>query len=200
MNLLRRSPSSSSSLPQFTTASLLISDYYDKLVNQIDVYTEKLAERFADTDKLPKEPQRIRRSLVDANDDEMYGETFRQDPYSCEYKYADDISVDTGRVEPGVTRAKEYLDLVRTKAIGEINKAREHNLNTYELRKDAYKINRDEMTDERLRELKSRIFAEKFCFLLMIDTFEGNPNQCLYKLYTVITDFYLNRSDLNLLR
>ena len=89
----------------------------------------------------------------------------------------------------------EHLGLVRTKAIEEINKAKYENLERFEANREKYKYDRNELTDEKLESIRSELFEEKFCFLLRF-----NNKKDEFNLITVVCDFYLNQSELNLIK
>jgi hypothetical protein len=85
---------------------LLISDYYDSLINQIDKYTKQLLERYGDEDILHNEPEvEIDRECDDK--DELCGEKYHQDPYFEEYNY-DNVERQLD-YEPGVTKVRDQI-------------------------------------------------------------------------------------------
>ena len=58
------------------------------------------------------------------------------------------------------------------------------------MNKDKYKYDRNNLTDENLEDMKRELFKEKFCFLIKVDKDINKRN--LFKLHTIVTDFYLN--------
>ena len=80
---------------------------------------------------------------------------------------------------------------VRSKAIEEIKKAQEENLKRYELNRDKYKYDRNDLTEDKIEEMKRELFKEKFCFLIKVDLIDhGYRSRCLFKLHTIVTDCY----------
>ena len=94
-------------------------------------------------------------------------------------------------VKPGSTKIIDYLNLVRSKAIEEINKAKDENLERYVNNKDKYDLN--DSTVEKVQEMKRELFKEKFCFLIKLNNNSNDTN--LIKFYTIVTDFYLDHFD-----
>jgi hypothetical protein len=179
---------------EFTTPRLFISDYYDSLINRIDRYTEQLIEQYGENDILPNEPDELLlREYCDK--DELCGEKYHQDTYSSKYNY--DIVERQLNVEPGVTKVHEYINRVRSRQIDEILKVRDQNLEMYEQKKSEYKDIPNNMNEAEIEHLRRRLFANKFCFLEEINSgyYRKIKNNCFFKLYLVITDFYMAQTD-----
>ena len=84
----------------------------------------------------------------------------------------------------------------------------EENLSFYNVNKNKFKVERENLTDEKLEELKRNLFANRYCFLLNIEMLDmSNLNRIsrienessLFKLHAVITsnptllyDYYVN--------
>jgi hypothetical protein len=185
---------------KFTTPRLLIIDYYDSLINRIDKYTEQLLEQYGDEDILPNEPDVLERHRGCCDGDELCGEKYHQETYFEEYNY-DNIERQLD-YEPGVTKVRDYFNRVRSRQIDAILKVRDHNLESYEMNKLAYKNIPDNMNKVEIEHLKSRLFADKFCFLFEMKLCFYEPNKCIFQLYLVVTDFYMIQtnyySDLNM--
>ena len=107
--------------------------------------------------------------------------------YRSEYEYDFDQLV-AFEVKPEVTLLGDYFDLVRSKAINELEKAKKEIMDSYQMNRHLYG---PEIKEERMRR---QLFKDKFCFCFNVES--KNP---LLTNYTIITDFYLNKSDLNLL-
>ena len=157
-------------MSEFLTPRLLITEYYDSLINQIAIYTEELIK------KVEKE---ILQKLNRLNSS---------------------ISFSTKAEE-----AMGKLNKARDKSIDAIRKVQNENLDFYNANKEKLKLDRTNVTKEnKLEELKSQLFSNRFCFLL---DFEKNrlysidrEIESLFKLRTVITDFYLRESDIDYIR
>jgi len=59
------------------------------------------------------------------------------------------------------------MNRIRQKAIDEIRKVQAENLAYYKANKDKFKVDRANLTEEKLEELKSLLFANRYCFLLL---------------------------------
>ena len=101
-------------------------------------------------------------------------------------------------VTPGTTRFRDYLELVRSKSIEELKKAQQETLDSYEMNKSLYKYDRETLTDEKVEEMRKNLFKDKFCFLLHFGY--DNRTKCALKYATIITNFYLDENDLDLLK
>ena len=192
----------------FITTPLLITDYYDSLISQLDIYTEETIKEYKENG-LPLKTNRgsicCGRYINEETDEfENYGvETFKNPYESQEYTInRNDIS------ETEITNKSqvvEYMNKVRQKAIEEIRKVQDENLEYYKANKDLFKIDRENLTEEKFEELKSQLFATKFCFLLkreplnMLKDESKDRYAPLFNLHTVITDFYLRQCDIDYL-
>lgn len=96
----------------------------------------------------------------------------------------------------GSTRIRDYLNLVRSKAIEEANSTRKANLASYELNKDNQRLNQVRSIDEMRRVL----FKDNFCFVLQIGYFNTESAINLSNIYTISTDFYLDQNEIKLLK
>ena len=183
---------------KFHSPKLLIVDYYDSLINEIDIYTEEILKKYTENDVLPDEPK------VNLNDRFNNEKTFKVivndkyhkffeidsiiDPYKEEYKYNNDpIDVKSKKLH-------DYVNQIRSKSIEEINKVREENLQQYEINRDKYKYDRNDLSPAKVEEMRRELFKEKFCFLLKIDDMfvDKIPIKIPIKYITITTDFYLD--------
>jgi hypothetical protein len=174
-------------MENFKNPKMLIVDYYDSLIRNVDIYIEELLEKYNETDLLPTILKN--RNLVPCPDTYDNIDGFK-DPYSSKYEYGEMVSV--VNVTPEVTRTRDYLELVRAKTIEEIKKAQEENLQSYELNKELYKYDRETLTDEKIEEMRRNLFKDKFCFRMNFD------DHNLLRQRTIISDFYLDEKDIDL--
>lgn len=184
----------------FKTPKLLITDYYDSLIHQIDLYTDKLLEN---NDKANEIYNRKKNSKPDENqgknedEDEDIDDSEANfcDPYRDPYK--EEYEISGNEVEIGETEMKlgEYLNACRMKSIELIRQVQEDNLKSYnEFDKEKLRIERDSIDDEAIERLREQLFATKFCFLINCD---NSPDS--FKLYTIVVDFYLNSKRIKLI-
>ena len=188
---------------KFHSPTMLIVDYYDSLISDIDIFTEEILEKYSENDVLPDEPK------VDLNDRFNNEKTFKDiendkyhkffeidsiiDPYRDEYKFD---KVPTNFI-PGSTKLHDYVNQIRLKSIEEIKIVREENLQQYENNKDKFKCNRNDLSPAKVEEMRRELFKEKFCFLLRIDNIFDVKIPIKY--ITIITDFYLDSLSRNYL-
>lgn len=175
---------------KFRTPKLLIVDYYDSVISDIDIITEELFEKYNEDEVFKIESNNNNSGLEQRSEIEKFFENEKLiDPYSDEYKYDTDlkITLESGKIH-------DYLNLVRLKAIEEVKNVRDENLEHYELNKAEYKYNRNDLTAEKVEEIRRELFKEKFCFLLRIDDIL-KETELKFKCVIVITDFYLDTYD-----
>lgn len=157
---------------KFHNPKLLIVNYYDSLIQKIDIYIEQLLEKYDKNDLLP---------------DPIYYSVLKN---NLECKNNSNIEISPDEIGKSV-KIVDYLEVVRDKSIEEIKKAEQANLESYELNKERYKYDRKSLTHEDVEEMRRGLFGDKFCFVLEIEgsTEYNKPiiNQC-----TVVTDFYFD--------
>ena len=159
---------------KFHNPKLLIVDYYDSLIQKIDIYIEQLLEKYDKNDLLP--------------DPIYYSYSVLKNNLDCNNNRNTEIPSD--EIGKGA-KIVDYLEVVRDKSIEEIKKAQQANLQSYESNKERYKYDRKSLTHEDVEEMRRGLFGDKFCFVLEIEgsTEYNKPiiNQC-----TVVTDFYFD--------
>lgn len=183
-------------MENFKTPKLLITDHYDSVIRQVDILIEELLEKYNENELMSEENNwsSARENLLSNSDDNCYNIEGYIDPYqTSEYKY--DMSKMIQLI-PKTNRMRDYLDLVRWKFIDELKKAEKENLSSYESNKLLYNYNRKDLTDEKVDKMCRNLFKDKFCFLLQVK----GANNCLSDNFLIITDFYLDKSDLTFLR
>jgi hypothetical protein len=191
----------------FYTPALLISDYYDSLVREIDIYTEELMIEYNEIDILPPEPERIFvHKLIMINKDTRL--EYVDDKYPAGYKYELKKNLE---VIPRSTRVHEYLNMVRENAIAVIRKSEQDSFKKYNENRDKFKMIKGNISEKQIEMLKEELFSGNFCFLIRIDYLPNyNKNvfsnrqtlfsKSLFRLYTIKTDFYLRESDIHFIR
>ena len=200
-------------MDKIISPTLLITDYYDSLIREIDIYTEEQINRYDDQ----QQQSSIRRIGLKYNTDtrRTFGVETYKNPYrSDKYTNLDKIRYFTEKKPEETGGERDYLNMVRKKAIDEIRKVQEENLEYYRDNKERFKVDRENLDEEKIEELRSKLFANRFCFLVNVpdevliysykwcpDTdSRANRSISLFKLHIVITDFYLRESDIDYLR
>lgn len=204
-------------MAKFISPRLLISDYFDSLVNEVDLRTEELIKQH--------ENNNIELNLEDENENhgtgttkkrfdsqsETYGFDCYNDPYSTRYRVEDIEKINPTSL-PDTRKIIDYFNWVRMRSIDVIESLKVEILENYELNKDRYSAEIDEIrrskNDEKLgmlvENLRKRLFERKFCFVLKLaDLQPGNfliADNCLFRFCTLLTDFYLNETEIKQLQ
>ena len=203
-------------MDKFKTPKLLITDYYDEQIRQVDIYIEELLEKYNENDLLPEETKRScnsddissdekENSHIDSdsdseseNDANSKDNTNKidefKDPYRSKYNYDQNKMLQLNII-PVNTRVRDYLELVRSKAIDELKKVEQQNLDNYKLNKDLYKYDRETLTDQKVEEMRENLFKDNFAFVVV-----NTSKKSIFKSHTVLTDFYLDENDLTALK
>ena len=183
-------------MEKFKSPKLLITDHYDEEIRKVDVYIEELLETYKGTDLL--QDVIVQNNLIVESEHKENQNSFSDefiDQYQSEYNY-DQNKLFSLDIKPGTTRIKDYLELVRSKAIDELKKAEQHNLDNYKLNKELYKYDLKTLTDEKVEEMRQNLFKDKFAFVVKID----ESDKSLLKFHTILTDFYLDEKDIEILK
>lgn len=197
----------------FKNPKLLILNYYESLINQIDLSTEEELDRFAKNDQLQPVSNFQDKTLIYSNNDN----DSKKDSIRCvnctkdidNYKdpYLECFNHDIIKEFPSTRLANltlsDYLNCVRQEMLIELNRCQSENLEHYETIRNDLKG----LDDELVRKL---VFKTKFCFIhrfneIVIKTLthnmpilESNPSP--FKMYLFVLDFYLSQQELEILR
>ena len=95
------------------------------------------------------------------------------------------------------TKVIDYLNQVRMKTIEKLKKAQDEAFEYYKLNSSRFSYLKEMKDEEKLEELKSQLFAEKFYFQIRLKN--EYFNKWIFKLFTFVTDFYMSPSDINTL-
>ena len=195
-------------MSEFVTQPLLITEYYDSLISQLNIYTEEKIKEYKEKGLPEKRINNICACggiiYVDKNY-HYYGVETMKNPYK-EQIYTIDRN-DRPIIEiTDISEAEEYMNKVRQRAIDEIRKIKEENLKFYNANQDKFKVDRTALTDEKLEELKCQLFGNRFCFLVekrpveIREYWEKASKLPLFNLHIILTDFYLRESDIDYIR
>lgn len=172
---------------------LVISSYFDSLINIIDIYTEEELEKNKETDFVAiDKPFEFDKDLK-----------FYFNKYDFSHQPSNDLP-------HGSVRVKDYLNETREKLIAVVNLALGESLKRCEEIKDELiKIGKDgrKTNEEREEEVKRKVFANKFLGLVRIDRIDELSRmpkkiniQWPFKLYLVELDYFMDQSEQLLLR
>ena len=154
-----------------------IVDYFESLRSELDIYT-------ADSLKIGEENETL--------DEKISLEKNRIDEIDsdCEYNYDNS---DCQTIEPmAIITFSEYFNKTRDRVERELKQLEKETLEYYD--KNSSRLIERKVDNEKLKldddddELKSQLFANKFCFMLKLDDISSHT----FKLTTIIVDFYLS--------
>ena len=163
-----------------------IINYFDNLINRIDIDIDDCLEKFndEDLDRLLINSENNRRNFWDNYADfNVFFHTSNTSKHQ---------SLDLWK---GSTKIVDYLKQIRMKTIEELGKAQEDTLEYYKLKSFRFK---SQLSDEKNKdEYRSELFAERFYFQVQFRT----PKKICwaFNLFTFVTDFYMSPSNIDLL-
>ena len=200
----------------------MIIDYFDSLVQQVDIYTEEELEKYTDQSvvtKIPDDDQspsdeeesndevgNKEKSLLNLFDswesikNAYENQTYDEDPYmnEREYEYS---GVETKHEPPSVSsNVRQFLNNMRDEMINEIRKGEEEALKNYKNIKSELKIDKLASDEEIDRDVATRLFENKSMFLLLDINSKSKNKDSPFKLYLFVVDFYLNKQERKLLK
>lgn len=176
----------------------IVIDYYDELINQVDIYAENILENIDKNAKNGVRMETIIKELKDSlNEEEIpdlyYTPILKQfeDPYSSKYTFENDSTIETNQEDLPI---EKIVHLKRMQAI-EVMK---------------------QLQKERLDEIKSTlvastsvseaIFGKQFCFLVKIDQENNEIKMKIdqenynFKLLTIVVDFNLDKNEIYVIK
>ena len=200
----------------------MIIDYFDSLVQQVDIYTEEELEKYTDKSVVTKIPDDDHSSSDDEESNDEVGneeksllnlfdswesiknayenQTYDEDPYmnEREYEYS---GVETKHEPPSVSsNVRQFLNNMRDEMINEIRKGEEEALKNYKNIKSELKIDKLASDEEIDRDVATRLFENKSMFLLLDINSKSKNKDSPFKLYLFVVDFYLNKQERKLLK
>lgn len=194
-----------------------IANYYDFMVNQIDIYTEEQLETYAATDLMP---HFVPNAHIKSNKTQSpnfpqiyklktpsFSEMFDliTDPYSDEYSYNQIASISTPLRFSGNQKIHDYLNEVRDKLIDELRRVENETQAYLETIKNSMRVDLHKSVSDQVEQVRRAVFARKFCFILKIDTitldtYQELVNSSPFKMYLFVIDFYMDRSEQKIFR
>jgi hypothetical protein len=162
---------------------IVIIDYYDDLISQVDICAEETLEKTQDDEYIvinieQKEENNEDYGLFQHPIDKRFN-----DPYTDKYKFDDPLKVESHR---GML-VKEFVHSERMKAINELKQLQKERL-------DELKLSKTKPTT-----VEEALFGgNKFGFLIKFDKksnyFSGRLMR--YRLAAVVVDFYLDKNEI----
>jgi len=159
-----------------------IINHFDELINRVDIEFDECLEKYNEQQTLSdikcfETKTRVAKEKIRSNHI-IVG-------YESDKQQNEDSWCET-------TRVVDYLSQIRMRTIEQLRKAQEERLEHY--RHNSTQFNSSE--EITIDELRSKLFDEKFHFQIRI-TNENKP--WIFNLFTFVTDFYMSKSEINLL-
>ena len=166
-----------------------IVNYYDELIHQVDIDIEEALKQYNEKQVLSELKcfEFEKRRSVEKISREFFS-LYKSFRYYHEYQ--------TVELWSESTKVVDYLNQIRMRTIEELRKAQEESLQYYKLNSTRIK-SLEEISDvNKIEELKSQLFAERFYFQVRI---KGENKPWVFNLFTFVSDFYMSPSDINIL-
>lgn len=189
---------------------LIISQYYDSLVNQIDIHTEELINKTPETHEISSDLLKPgKEAYHEMSPDffvkpDYFAPTFEVDSYSDPYtdKYthsstADEHCDQTFNKPASSIKLRAHFESIRREMIDELRRAERQAMDDCEtlIRKDLnWKASKSRCVVD---EIKEQLFERKFYLIVRVDrvnleAFEAVANRSWFKIYLFELDFYLD--------
>ena len=101
------------------------------------------------------------------------------------------------------TKIIDHLNQVRESTIDELKEAQKDSIEYFKSVSFDFKLNDLRIEGTKLDEIKSQIFGEKFYFQIhynpKTEDEEDDQGEWIFNLYTIVTDFFMSPTDINLL-
>ena len=167
-----------------------IISYFDELINQVDIDIEESIKKYNENQVLGGLEcfEQIKLNI-------RYIRYIQFNTYTSLLESSENNEQQTEDLWSESTKVVDYLNQVRMTTIEELKKAQEEALNAYKLNLSRFNYLKEINEEEKLEELKSQLFAEKFYFKVCISNKKYNP--WIFNNFTFVTDFYLSTLDIN---
>lgn len=193
---------------------LLIIDYYDSLIQQVDIYTEEQLAKYTDgqpvvnkliykviitESKNSDREEEIHYCLDLESPSQNFNKIVDSDPFweHSKYNYSK-VNAKQDETEP---LSIDVLNKMRDELIDELKKGQHEALKYYETIKNELKIDKMASDEEIDRNVMARLFEKQFMFLYLDNKKYNYRNwNSPFKLYLVVLDFYLNKHERQLLK
>ena len=156
---------------------------FDELINRVDIEFDECLEKYNEQQTLSDIKCFETKTRVIKEEMCSNGIIVR---YESDKQQNEDLWFET-------TRVVDYLSQIRMRTIEQLRKAQEERLAYYKLNSSQFNASEETSIDE----LRSKLFGEKFHFQIRV-TNSNKP--WIFNLFTFVTDFYMSKSDINLLK
>lgn len=181
----------------------LIVEYFDSLINKVDIYVEEMLETTTDEDEIIVDKDCDNESLNDSFtsvtsydiENELDEHTCIRDenwnPFIFKNKFGHQIR---SSIEfESESKLLDYYNRSRDEMIRQLNEIQAEVLRQFEAVHKDLNLNENSYDD-----VKEKVFATKFPIIIKIERSIPNHER-LFKLYLVVLDFYLAEKDITIL-
>lgn len=160
-----------------------IINHFDELINRVDIDIESALEIYNENKVLADlECWEVKKRKRKLEINSKYKFVFSK-PYKSSTK------CDTDNIWTKQTKVTDYLSQIRIRIICELRKVQEESLQN----SSRFSHLRVEIRDK--DELRSKLFDDKFYFQIKIQS-----KTWIFNLFTIVTDFYMSLSDIDILQ
>ena len=159
-----------------------IINYFDNLINKVDIDIDSCLEKLND--------QQLLNEILTSSENNR--KNFKNINDYFNVKFFDTIDSSNQNLESWEesTKVVDYLKQIRMKTIEELKKAQEDALEYYKLNSEPFQ---SELTSEKgIDELRSQLFADKFFFNVHLK--QTGKRLWPFNVFTFSTDFYMSQS------
>ena len=162
-----------------------IINHFDNLINRVDIDIDECLEKY-NRDQVLGSLKCFQRNNRTIKNRELISSWFRTDVVYSQSQTIVDIWSES-------TKVVDYLKQVRIRTIDELRKAQEGSLDYIKLNRSQFRT----IKETNRNELNSQLFPEKLYFQLHYKI--PDDITWVFKLYTLVIDFYMSQSDVELL-
>lgn len=186
---------------QKISPKILVIEYFESLVNRIDIHIEEQLNKYSSKDLLDYQPTEY---IGPANYYQQYSSQplyefdlveSARNPYENSYNY-NRIPV-SNKFIPKRTQVCDYLNRVRDEMIEHLKEAEKETIKNYEAIRSVLK-DADFYSDSIIKE---NVFDKRFLFIVQVDNIKlvdgiRAENKSPFKLYLVDLDFYMSEHEM----
>ena len=185
---------------------MIILDYYDSLIRQVDVYTDEQLEKytndhFTEIKELKEEIKKNNCSNefdldtdMDLLSEESEIKLFSFNPAVKHITLINNATkINWPQQRPFEMKTQDLLNFMRDEMIKQLKKAIDETMSYYDTIKEELRQNEKIICE---KEMKRKLFASRSAFIFSRPESKSKP----YALYLVVFDFYLSEDQQNVLR
>lgn len=190
----------------------LVIEHFDSLINRVDIHTEEQLEKYSSADILgksvgnPNGPVVFKKEKIERGEDSKSVLAIPNEPTDPSLSMCDEDIIEIEGPKP--TLAWDYLNTTRTQMIKKLTEIRDDALKQIETLKNKMdSVSHDEDITKIQDKMFQKFIEKRFPLLIQINAtknrYGGNiqkKNTLPFKLFLIELDFYINDSDMLVLR